>query len=204
MANTSVDICNQALTLLGAGTIASLTEGTARAGACARVYPNLTKAIQAQHPWRFTMQKQQLARLSASPVNEWTYAYQLPSGMLAGPYAVFNSTAAGVKPITRGFEIFGAELLTEEQTIVIDFREAKAETAWPPWFEWLCTLALAAAIAPEVTERAELVQEYNARAWGPPGDNFQGGYFLVATQINAQTNPAIEMQTDDIIAARFS
>ena len=206
MATTEVDLCNRALLLLGASTITSITGAdiSSRAVACSIIYPPLRDALLAMHPWRFATGKVQLARLSAAPVNEWKYAYQLPSDLIAGPYAVFNSDQGGAVPMTSGFEIFQDALYTNDTLIVIDYRFRPDENKFPSWFQWLLVLAMTGAIAPEVTDIAALAVEYNQRAFGSPGENFRGGYFAIAATQNAQSNPAIKIEDSTITNARFS
>ena len=82
MATTDVSICSNALLLIGHGTIASFTEGGAGAEVASNLYPTTYENILSLHRWRFASAKAQLSQLVADPLNEWTHAYQLPSGYL--------------------------------------------------------------------------------------------------------------------------
>lgn len=206
MAVSDVAVCSRALIRVGMPTITSLSgaDTSDRAKTCITLYEPLKTGILAMHPWRFTMRKVQLAQTTA-PTNEWRYAYQLPSENIAGPHAVFNSTAVGARPlISESFEIFGRKLYTDESVIVIDYQENVAEADWPPWFTSLVEYAMAAALAPVLTNREDLTTEYHARAWGTPSDNFRGGWFAVASSLNGQFNPSPVMDTGSLMNERFS
>lgn len=205
MTVSDVAVCSRALIRVGLSTISSLSgaDTSDRAQTCITLYEPLKTGILAMHPWRFTMRKVQLARTTA-PVNEWRYAYQLPSENIAGPHAVFNSTSSGVRPlVSESFEIFGRTLYSDEAVIVIDYQENVAEADWPPWFTTLVEYAMAAALAPTLTNREDLTVEYHARAWGTPQETFRGGWFAVASGLNGMFNPASAFDTGGLDSARF-
>ncbi len=204
MALTDVDICNRSLVSLGARTITSLTaDGTDKSLAMATLYETIKLMVLGMHDWRFSMAKQQLARLTGTPTNEWLYAFQLPSGMIAGPRAVFDSDGTGMPPFTE-FEIFGDKLFTDAEQIWIDFQEDVDENKMPPWFVALLVLALAGMSGKLVTDSDGLVQNFLQRAFGTPGDNMRGGYFSICVGINAKMNPPNTIQDNQLVDARFS
>lgn len=199
---SDVDICSDALLRLGEQGIASLSEDSDRARTCASVYPSIRDAVLSMHPWRFSTGKIQLARLTSTPVNEWTYAFQLPSDMLAGPHAVFKSTDVGAVPF-QAFEKFQDQIYSDEQIIVIDYRFRPTELKFPPWFTELLTLALAASIGMSVTDKPTLVKIYEEKAWGTAADNFRGGWYAIAIGQNASNNQNTIIQDDSLVSTRF-
>jgi hypothetical protein len=204
--NSDIDVCNKALILLGSGTINSFTEGTDKALACANQYPALRDFCLGMHPWRFAMAKAKLGRLNASPLNEWQYAFQLPNevgDIDGGPWAVFNTGRIHAHPIQE-FEIFGEQLAANHKEIWIDYKFRASEAKWPAWFVELVATALAAKLAPTITDIAALAEEWNARAWGTRGENYGGGLALVAMNRNAMTSPPIQIQDFSLVDARFS
>lgn len=204
MALTDVDICNRSLVSLGARTISSLTaDGTDKSLAIATLYEHVKLMVLCMHDWRFSMAKEQLARLVDTPIGEWEYAYQLPSGMVSGPRAVFNTSGQGAEPFTE-FEIFGDKLFTDALEIYIDFQQDVDEARMPPWFVSLLVLALAGMSGKLVTDSDGLVTNFLQRAFGPPSDNMRGGYFSVCVGINGKTNPPNAIQDNSLVNARFS
>lgn len=204
MALTDVDICNRALVSLGSRTISSLeADGTDKSLACATLYEDTKFMVLSMHDWRFATYKQQLARLTDSPIGEWTYAYQMPSDLLAGPRAVFNTDEVGAPPFTE-FEMFGDKLHTDAEEIWIDYRATVTENKMPAWFVSLLVLALAGRMGKLVTDSAPLAQDFLQRAFGPPSENMRGGFFAVCVQINAASNPPNIVEDNSLINARLS
>ena len=76
---TSIEICSNALNLIGHGSIASFTDGGAGANIADALYETTYKDLLSQHRWRFASAKVTLAQLTATPINTWDHAYQLPA-----------------------------------------------------------------------------------------------------------------------------
>jgi hypothetical protein len=104
--DTKVTITNQALILLGADTISSFSDTTNDASTVANnIYETIKRKTLSLYPWSFAIVKEQLARSSQTPVNEWTYQYDLPSTAVSGtPHQVYNSSGTRVLPI-QSYEI---------------------------------------------------------------------------------------------------
>ena len=81
---TSIDICSNALILIGDSPISSFTDTGSGAQAAANLYAETYKQVLSEHPWSFALKEQQLSRLSASPddVTGYKYAFQLPSDLV--------------------------------------------------------------------------------------------------------------------------
>lgn len=201
---TSIEHCNRALNMIGSGPIASFLETSDKARTCSAQYEDTVKLLLTMANWRFATRKAQLSRLLDPPLSIYRYAYQLPSAMLAGPDAVYNSAGIGSPPIVQGYEVFERTLLTDLETVYIDYRFRPLESNWPAWFDSLMTLALAAKFAKGVTDQTDLAIEYFQRAFGTPQENMRGGYFLVCTQINRQGGGPKQLPTAELLSARNS
>ena len=198
---SKLGICNGALIRLGAPIIADFTSSDI-AVSCDTIYSGIRDMLIAMHPWRFATAKRQLAQLVDTPLNEWTYAYQLPSDAILAPHAVFRDAVVGAQPF-QDFEIFENKLYTDATTIIIDYRYAPSEGNWPPWFVELVTLAMTGAMAMPVTQNDGLASEWNQRAFGTYSENGMGGYFGVCALQNAQANPPIQIRDFSLVDARF-
>lgn len=77
-----VDICNQALVLVGDSGIISFNDGSTGAKLCDSLYRNTKRALLRSYPWNFAITRKQLAQDANAPANEWTYAYALPAKCL--------------------------------------------------------------------------------------------------------------------------
>ena len=131
--DTSLSICSDALLMLGARPISSFNEGTDESNICDRLYPNIKDATLLAYPWSFSFKKIQLARTINTPVNEWKYEYVLPSDRIGPIRRVFNSTAVGAGTHTE-WTIQGDKLLTNQETVVVDYQFSPLESAWPAYF----------------------------------------------------------------------
>ena len=121
--DTEVTICSHSLQRLGEAAISSFADGTTAANLCAELYPNTRDSLLIQYPWSWSIKKQDLARSATAPVNEFSFAYPMPSDSLTGiPRAVFNSSDVGATPITSGWELYEKAILTEQADIDIDYQ----------------------------------------------------------------------------------
>ena len=74
-----VDICNEAMDLLGAATITSLTENSKEARLCNRRFETVRDQVLRSHPWNIAITRKQLAQDSEAPAFGFTYQYTLPT-----------------------------------------------------------------------------------------------------------------------------
>jgi hypothetical protein len=83
MSNVSVtDICNRALSKLGAGRISAITDQSVAARACQACYDILRRAELRIHPWNFAIERFQLAASATAPAFGPARAFPLPTGWL--------------------------------------------------------------------------------------------------------------------------
>lgn len=197
---SDISICANALVRLGQAPISSFTEGEI-GETCGLIYPDFVRSVISSYPWRFSMDKVQLARLSASPVNVYQYAFQLPSNLL-NLRAVYNSSSTGVSPV-YDFTRQGDTILTNYAELWIDYQKEVDEEDFPPYFTEFLILALAAKLAIATTDQVELAQYYEGLAYGSPSDNRNGGEFGRAKKLDAMQQPPSAVIPNDIIAARF-
>src|SRR5918999_1562297 len=79
MAESEVQICSDALGVLGLDAITSLNDDTKRARVCKRQYPRVRDAILRAHPWNCATFRQVLAQSAATPAFGYSYAHTLPT-----------------------------------------------------------------------------------------------------------------------------
>jgi len=115
-----VDICNEAMDLLGAATITSLTENSKEARLCNRRYETVRDAVLRAHPWNIAVTRKQLAQDSDAPAFGFTYQYTLPTD----PYCLrvlslhTSNVDEDIAPYDSQamFKIEGRKVLTDEGT----------------------------------------------------------------------------------------
>ena len=76
-------ICNLALSLIGDSIIESLTEASAEARECNRVYVTARDAVLRDHAWGFGTKRSTLPLLTNAPT-DWKFKYSYPSDCVRG------------------------------------------------------------------------------------------------------------------------
>jgi hypothetical protein len=185
--DTKLSICSDALIMLGESPLTSFS-GTDAGVVCDRLYDDIKKMTLAMYPWSFTISKLQLSKGTA-PVNEYKYAYNLPTNLqrISGVRAVFNSAQVGAQPIQGGWEILGKTLITNQETIVIDFQVEPEEFDLPSYFVQLLKYMMTWHIAETVTDQITKAEYWRQIAVGTVAENMRGGYFRVAANIDGST-----------------
>ena len=147
---TSIEICSNALNLIGHGSIASFTDGGAGANIADALYETTYEDLLSQHRWRFASAKVTLAQLTATPVNTWDYAYQLPADYII---------ATTVYP-NMDYEIYEDKLHTNSQTVDLDYVYKAPEAEMPAYFQRILEYLLASVFAIAITDNSNKAEEY--------------------------------------------
>lgn len=200
--DTSLSICSDALIMLGAQPISSFTEGTDAAQACDRLYPDLRDSLLSRYDWSWSAKKAQLSRLATTPITEWRYAYQLPGDLLSGVQALFNTSNAYAMPLRTGWEIYGDQVYTNEETVYIDYQYTVDESKMPYYFVHLLRHAMSAELGMIVTDQVSKAEYYRSLAFGSPGENGRGGLFREAMNIDSRGQPTQVLEDYSLIAVR--
>jgi len=163
---SSVEICNIALTKLGAARITSLSDNTKQARALNAIFDSVRDAELTKHPWSFAIKRAEIPASSTAPVFGWDKAYPLPSDYLkvvqvGDTYAFYDSGEAGAL-----FDVEGGSILTDEVS-PLQIRYVYRITnsgLFPALFVRTLALQLAADVCEELTQnlskREAAVAEY--------------------------------------------
>lgn len=200
--DTGVSICSDALILLGAKPISSFNDGTDEANSCDRLYPDIRDSVLSMYPWSFAYKKVRLSRLITTPVSEWKYEYQLPGDRLGNPRALFESNESMARPV-KEWEIQGDKVITNYETVYIDYPYQAPEFAMPQYFVQLLKYMMAWHLSMPITEQEAKAQYWQTVAVGTPAENGRGGYFRTATNIDGQGQPPQVIEDYSLVAVRF-
>lgn len=77
-----VQICNSALTMVGAERISTLDDDSEEGRVCKEEYPKLKRILLAEHPWNFAIKRAELAKNATDPDFGFDSAFDLPSDNL--------------------------------------------------------------------------------------------------------------------------
>jgi hypothetical protein len=192
--DSALSICSDALIMLGARPISSFNDGTDEANVV-RDQALIT------YPWSFSFKKVQLARLTAAPINEWKYQYQLPGDGIGPPRRIYNSASTNIVPISA-YELMGDKLLTNEEKIYAEYQYSTPEYAMPTYFVQLLKYLIAWHMALPITDQVEKAQYWQSVAVGSPAENGRGGYMRTAMNIDGQGQPVQTIEDYSLIAVR--
>ena len=203
--DTEVTICSHSLQLLGEAAISSFADGTTAANLCAELYPNTRDSLLIQYPWSWSIKKQDLARSATAPVNEFSFAYPMPSDSLTGiPRAVFNSSDAGATPITSGWELYEKAILTDQANITIDYQFQPLEAEMPTYFVQLLKYVMASILAEPVTDQTQKSAYFHQLAYGTAAEGGRGGYFRQAAAVDGMGSGTSFIQDFPLIDTRLT
>lgn len=199
---TDIRICSRALINIGMAPIQTLDGDDDVTLACALMYPMIKKEVLTMYPWNCTKTKKQLGRLTATPVNEYQYAFALPSGgRLSGPLAIYPSNSVGVKAVTD-WDYQGENILANYDKLYGDFQFDIDESIFPGYIENLIIYILSARLAESLTDDSSKADKYDFIAFGNPGEKRFGGYFEVARGIDSRFRPSQALQNFSLIEVR--
>jgi hypothetical protein len=153
---SKVQICNLALSKIGASNIIALDNETKEGRQCSYLFDLMRDAVLTSYPWNFALKRAELAQLSEVPDFEFYYQYQLPSDCLR-VVDIYDSGS--------DYVIEGDRLLTDDDEVNIKYIARIADTTlYHPNFIEAFSLRLAAdlavAIANDKSLKATLLQEY--------------------------------------------
>jgi hypothetical protein len=139
-----LDICNDALILIGDDTVLSIDppDDNDRARACKRLYPRIRDEVLRAYPWNCAKTRATLTRLAATPTWGYTYQFQLPTL----PYCL-RVLSTDMDEYGFAYKIEGRVLLTDEDAVNILYI---ARVTDPAQFDSLLMGAMTARLAAEL------------------------------------------------------
>jgi len=114
---SKVDICNMALSRIGAATITSLTQGTRESKLCNTFFNTLAERAMIQGSWTSTITRAELAQTTNTPVFGYAYEYQLPVDPKCLKILGVNEWCPGEVKYVRE----GDKILTDSDTLSIRY-----------------------------------------------------------------------------------
>jgi len=161
-----VDICNEAMDLLGAATITALTENSKEARLCNRRFETVRDAVLRAHPWNAALTRASLAKDADAPAFGFSSQFTLPTD----PYClrvlsfwnknVDSDVAAYDSQVM--FKIEGRKVLSNESTCKITYIARVTDTeTYDPLLSSTIAHKLAAETAYAITGSTSVSQSIN-------------------------------------------
>ncbi len=157
MANSVIEICNNALLDLGEDVIMSLGDVSKAAGLCNHRWPAVRDAVLRAHPWNCAMAQAELAAATAAPVWRWEYKYNLPADFLRIIHVVGQDGRT-----IADWEIQGGIILcNEDAPIFISYVRRETDTKkYDALLDETLAARLAATLAYPLSGSTSLAQTY--------------------------------------------
>ena len=158
-----VNICNSALNLLGASTIAALTDDTKNARLCNQRYEPVRNRVFRSHAWNCLHKRVQLAQNSTAPVVEYDHAYALPSDCLR-VLKIHNGTTDSIAS-ALDYKLEGRNIVSDEGTIYLIYIALDTDpNNYDTYLRESISHQLAADLCYAITNNATLANQYMTRA----------------------------------------
>lgn len=181
--NSKLDLISKALVLCGETPLNSLSDNRYGATVGGNLFEMLYESELQSNRWRFATKKGSLSQLVAAPLNQWKYAYQLPTDMLL---------PIGIYPADLQYEIYADHLYTDRASVEMDYLFKPEVTSVPAYFATLMTFALAKHFIKPITESDQAMQLMERKY------NQQRGVAMYADAQGRPAKPAFHSPFTDI------
>ncbi len=150
MATTDVELCNWALTEVGAQRITGLSDDSKEARICNEHYEKVKRYMLSIHPWNFNTVRAEFAEHADEP--EWGYAHQFEIPEDCG--IILETEYPDEK-----YKVEGDVVLTDSTSFKCLYASTTcSEALFRPYFEKAFALELARTIAYALVQNASLKQ----------------------------------------------
>lgn len=158
---SKVQICNMALSRLGANNIVSLGDNTPEAKLCSTLFDDLARRVMINGSWTSTIKRASLAKTTNTPAFGYDNEFQLPVDPKCLKVLDINEDVPGDNP----YQIEGDKLLTDDSTCKIRYIAELTDTqSYGPMLTEAIEILLASYLAIPITGNrtlaAELKKEY--------------------------------------------
>jgi len=168
---SQTDICNDALTILGAGTINAITDQSNQARALNAVWNVQRDAELRKHRWKFSIVRASMPALAGAPASgPYTQWFQLPAGCLrvlevGDSYAATDLSDYRSGPTLDDYSIEGGKVLSNlSAPLSIRYvQQVTDPTQWDAAFTAAFAARLAARTCFRITQSNESVKLAEAR-----------------------------------------
>lgn len=157
---SKIEICSNALQLIGDEPISSFTEGSSAALAD-NLYDAFYESMMRYHPWSFALKTQRLNVLTQAPdpLTNYQYALQKPTDMIY---------LWSIKPQSN-YDIVGDYIYSNDRELLATYTYKVAESKLPADFVTVMQYRLASEFAQSITENSGLAQLYEGKFRGALG-----------------------------------
>jgi len=150
MAVNNIEICNAALSRLGAPFISSLSDTDKRSKLCNLMYDRVRKKLLRAHPWNFAIKRVELINNGIEPAFGYSNEFMLPSDYLR---------ALGLEHSDDEYKVEGSFLITNEtEAKLLYIANIEDTTKFDVMFDELFALTLAFELSYSLVQSVSLKQ----------------------------------------------
>lgn len=147
-ASSEVQICSNALLLIGARPINSFSDDGDPATLCSNLWPTVRDAVLRSHPWNCAMKRAALAPDAVAPDFDWSYRFQLPGDSLR----IWTIGRDGESP---DWEVENGYILMDEAICYVRYiQQLEDVTRYDALLTLAMTSGMAAMLADPITKSA--------------------------------------------------
>tara|TARA_R110002020_G_scaffold146402_1_gene321025 strand:+ start:3318 stop:3935 length:618 start_codon:yes stop_codon:yes gene_type:complete len=160
MALSKIDICNQALVLIGANTIASFNDNTTESAVSNQLYESTLRQQLTRARWRFASKQAVLSKSTTDPLDRYDSSYAIPNDAI-----LIHTCTVSDSVIT--YDRYGDFIFTNtstSDTVVCDYTFQPHENDLPPYFSQIIIFELASLFAGAIARNDQLSVLYQRRA----------------------------------------
>lgn len=150
---TQVEICNSALTQIGATTIESFTENSKNAEVCKQRYHPIKHAVLRSHPWNFAVTRVKLSPNTSNPAFGFSNEFSLPRNCLR----VLNLSKLDIP-----HRVEKDKILCDEATLEIMYVSDASENMFDGLFEEALIAKIAADICYPIVGSVSLADYFRS------------------------------------------
>ena len=150
---SKISIISKALVLCGETPLNALSDDRYGATVGGNLFELLYESELQSNRWRFAMKKGACSQLNVTPLNEYQYAYQLPSDLLL---------LVGAYPSTA-YEVYGDRIYSNNSSCEIEYMFKPEVSQLPAYFSLLMTYAMARDMINPITESVDKQTKMNQK-----------------------------------------
>lgn len=185
---TAVQICSNALLMLGDAPIADFNEDTDKARLASNLFPSVRDFVLRRHPWNCAIKRVVLAPDATPPEYEFNQQFSLPGDFLR----VLSIGEHGERPRYR---IEGRKLLMDGNSLKLRYIWRNENPAtWDAMLIWAMTMVMRGVFAYPVTDSGSLEQLI---------ENILRDILRQARAVDGQEDEAEAMDDAPLFDARF-
>jgi hypothetical protein len=200
--DTETEICNLALSEIGARLVSNYEEDSTEEARAARLHFGQARdALLRRHQWNFAQVRADLSLITGTPVSDWDSAWQIPADCVR---VISLPTDNPYRP-HQEFAVEGRQILVRDLTAVtlLYVSNAVPVTSWDPLFVDALALSLATRLAKAVAHDVAMSQ---AAAASFAQLALPAAFTADAreTMSNENSGPAWRRAKSSVISARYS